>query len=378
MGSVDSPCAKLSLGKPSRSEMASIRSKRFYFALLIVSIWAASSMEVGTPETELTAAADPSFTELGASIKTGSVTNMVQTSEASRDVSQAGYGRRRRNKKKRTFKTGRFNTLKNKALALLKKKKKLLVGKVNKKIGGLMKGRKKVRGKKLGLKAKKGKAKPLPGVFPSKHLKAKADEIARKFLAKNKIIADKKNKKVKKKLKRVAKLIKVRKKAYKAKLKAKKFLNTADIDEDHIINSKEREGKAIKELDIAKAHVKKLRDMPGVDAKRDKKAAQVLLSKIRIAKAHADHTIVGLTPEQKKNPAYLALHQAIVVAAGDPTDHNLQNAERQIKVTQVAVVKEKKYKIWKAKDVVAKEKAKKVKAERKKKELKAKKIEKAK
>merc|ERR1712070_194514 len=371
MGSVDSPCAKLSLGKPSRSEMASIRSKRFYFALLIVSIWAASSMEVGTPETELTAAADPSFTELGASIKTGSVTNMVQTSEASRDVSQAGYGRRRRNKKKRTFKTGRFNTLKNKALALLKKKK-------------------------------KGKAKPLPGVFPSKHLKAKADEIARKFLAKNKIIADKKekkwrkkvlrvkvnksadqmirkkNKKVKKKLKRVAKLIKVRKKAYKAKLKAKKFLNTADIDEDHIINSKEREGKAIKELDIAKAHVKKLRDMPGVDAKRDKKAAQVLLSKIRIAKAHADHTIVGLTPEQKKNPAYLALHQAIVVAAGDPTDHNLQNAERQIKVTQVAVVKEKKYKIWKAKDVVAKEKAKKVKAERKKKELKAKKIEKAK
>merc|ERR1711964_494059 len=123
-----------------------------------------------------------------------------------------------------------------------------------------------------------------------------------------------------------------------------------------IVNSDERGAKAVKELNIAAAHVKKLRDMPGDDAKRDKKAAQVLLSKIRIARAHADKTIIGLTPEQKKNPAYLSLHQAITVAAGDPTDSNLKMAERQVKVTQAAVVKERKYKIWKAKDVIVKEK----------------------
>jgi len=273
-------------------------------------------------------------------------------------------------------------------------------GKVSKK-GLKIKG-KKGKKKKLKVLKKPMRAARYKGSFPSAKLKSNADEIARKFLAKQKLLADrkerkwqmkvlkvkvnkaadqmlrKKNKRVKKKLKKAAKLKKQRKKSYKAKLKAIKFKDTANIDEDHIVNSDERAKKAVKELNIAASRVRHLRDMKGHYAKADKKAAQVLLSKIRIARAHADKTIIGLTPEQKKNPAYLSLHQAITVAAGDPTDSNLKMAERQVKVTQAAVVKEKKYKIWKAKDVVVKEKKGKRLAERKKKEIKAKAAEKKK
>ena len=80
----------------------------------------------------------------------------------------------------------------------------------------------------------------------------------------------------------------------------------------------------------------KLVDGEGKTALADRQATTAMLAKLRIAEAHADGSIVGLSDEQKKDMDMKLMHSAIETAVGTPTDTNVDLAEKQLKSTAKA------------------------------------------
>jgi hypothetical protein len=192
------------------------------------------------------------------------------------------------------------------------------------------------------------------GTFPTEALKEKAGKIERRFLARKKVMADKrkaewakkvlqakvdkladqtlaaKDKKVQERLMKKKKMKVVRKLAYKAKLKAKKekkegrkFASRSMITGEKAEKAKVAVGKAVGVFES-------MRDAEGPNAKDDRKTTLAVLAKLRIARAHLDGSLPGLTSKQKNNPCLLALHRALTLATGDPTTRNVIDAKTQL------------------------------------------------
>merc|ERR1711934_594908 len=253
---------------------------------------------------------------------------------------------------------------------------------------------------KLKTVAPTGVAKVPTGTFPTEMLKKKAARIEREYLARKKVIADKKEakwqkqvlkvkvdrlatkiirknkKKIVKNLKRAKKVRDTRKKAYKSKLKAKKEKKKAQGLVKTRTYTIERREKADVAIKSGKKMIAKIKDEKGKEAHRDKKTAYAMLAKLRIAGAHADGTIIGLTKRQRTRPCLVSLHAAVKLAAGDPTKKNLADAKRQLKKVAECEKQERKNKIRIAKAKVRKEKATKKRREKASKEV-AKKVKEA-
>merc|ERR1711977_660462 len=89
-----------------------------------------------------------------------------------------------------------------------------------------------------------------------------------------------------------------------------------------------------------------MRDAQGPHATADKTTAVAMLAKMRVAQAHADGTLPGLSRKQRKDPCLVALHAALKLATGAPTKRNLYTAKRQVKKATQCQSREQKHKIW--------------------------------
>merc|ERR1712072_202763 len=240
---------------------------------------------------------------------------------------------------------------------------------------------KKSKPQKLKTLAPSGVAKVPSGTFPTEQLKKKAERIEREYLARKKVISDKKEakwqkqvlkvkvdklatkiikknkKKLIKNLKQSKKVRDTRKKAYKSKLKAHKDKKKAQgLVKDRQFSIERRE-KANVAIASGEKMIAKIKDEKGKEAHRDKKTAYAMLAKLRIAHAHADGTIIGLTKRQRTRPCLVSLHAAVKLAAGDPTKAHLLDAKRQLKKVAECEKQERKKKIRIAKAKMRKEKA---------------------
>jgi len=205
--------------------------------------------------------------------------------------------------------------------------------------------------------------------FPVQQLKANSANIERVFLAKKKAESDWHNEKWYKKVLKVkvlrdadnimekrekkldndnedkARLAAIRSKEDGAKVAATENRQRAQDQEQKTAYATERQKKASFALHQAVKQVTKLKDGEGDLASADRQQSSSMLAKLRVASAHADKNIVGLTPAQKEMLPMRALHAALELATGDPNDVNLHFLSRQFKETTADVAKENKEKI---------------------------------
>merc|ERR1711907_458555 len=140
----------------------------------------------------------------------------------------------------------------------------------------------------------------------------------------------KKKKELKKKMVRKKKNIDNRKKAEKATKKAKGDNENAKHQAGEVVKIDERKWKAGIALKQNIKIVEKMMNSEGPDATADRSSAVAMLAKLRVAKAHADGTLPGLSKSQQKSACLRAMHAAIKLATGDPSERNLKRAKRQV------------------------------------------------
>jgi len=202
------------------------------------------------------------------------------------------------------------------------------------------------------------------GSFPTQKLKAMADETERTFLARAKVLADEREEKWKKKVlafkvgrnadkieERRDKVVReaskkkkeyrdMRKKAYKATLKADVNKGMAEHQTKAATQLKERRQKAEEALKEAVKIATRIHISEGPDAEMDRRTSSAMLAKLRIAQAHADGSLPGLSAEQRKNFCIVSLHAAIKHATGSPSKNNLQRALRMVRKSEECNEKE--------------------------------------
>jgi len=71
----------------------------------------------------------------------------------------------------------------------------------------------------------------------------------------------------------------------------------------------------------------------GKAAVADRKATTAMLAELRVAEAHADGSIKGLSKDQQGRTEFVLLHAAVETAVGTPTEENVDLAEKQLKDT---------------------------------------------
>merc|ERR1712159_847946 len=195
------------------------------------------------------------------------------------------------------------------------------------------------------------------GALPVQEMKQKAEEIERSTLAKHKVKADRKEQQWKMRVQKI-KVEKIADASMEKKVKYQKLQErrikelTAKQDkksqaEQDIVGYKTEAARlsenmarnmatqesAAKALRTGIKSTAKLVAGEGKSAIADRKAATAMLAELRVAEAHADGTIKGLTDAQKANTDFQLLHAAVETAVGTPTLSNVDLAEKQLKDT---------------------------------------------
>merc|ERR1712159_55318 len=195
------------------------------------------------------------------------------------------------------------------------------------------------------------------GALPVQEMKQKAEEIERSTLAKHKVKADRKEQQWKMRGQKI-KVEKIADASMEKKVKYQKHQErhikelTAKQDkksqaEQDIVGYKTEAARlsenmarnmatqesAAKALRTGIKSTAKLVAGEGKSAIADRKAATAMLAELRVAEAHADGTIKGLTDAQKANTDFQLLHAAVETAVGTPTLSNVDLAEKQLKDT---------------------------------------------
>merc|ERR1711871_1040212 len=195
------------------------------------------------------------------------------------------------------------------------------------------------------------------GALPVQEMKQKAEEIERSTLAKHKVKADRKEQQWKIRVQKIKvekiadasmgeqgkyqKLQEGRIKELTAKNEKKSQAEQdivgyktegARLAENMARNMATQES-AAKALRTGIKSTAKLVAGEGKNAIADRKAASAMLAELRVAEAHADGTIKGLTDAQKANTDFQLLHAAVETAVGTPTLSNVDLAEKQLKDT---------------------------------------------
>merc|ERR1712070_394071 len=174
------------------------------------------------------------------------------------------------------------------------------------------------------------------GKWNKKVLQVKVDKFADKVQVKKKAA-------VKKNMARKKKNTDSRKKAERATKKAKGDKENAmhlASESNKIGERKQKAGLAISENIKV---IEKMVNSEGPDAADDRSTAVAMLAKLRVAKAHSDGTLPGLSKSQLKLPCLVSLHAAIKLATGDPSEKNLKRAKRRVlKATECGKMEKKK------------------------------------
>merc|ERR1712196_8014 len=193
------------------------------------------------------------------------------------------------------------------------------------------------------------------GALPVQEMKQKAEEIERSTLAKHKVKADRKEQQWKMRVQKI-KVEKIANASMEKKVKYQKLQErrikelTAKNDkrsqaEQDIVGYKTEGARlaenmarnmatqesAAKALRTGIKSTAKLVAGEGKNAIADRKAASAMLAELRVAEAHADGTIKGLTDAQKANTDFQLLHAAVETAVGTPTLSNVDLAEKELK-----------------------------------------------
>lgn len=188
-------------------------------------------------------------------------------------------------------------------------------------------------------------------------MKTKAGNIERQYLAKAKVEQDWKAEKWNKKVLKVKvnrhadkvmenskkqmdkqrenddKVIAIRQKEFRSKKVEKGVQQRTDDDLHNRAIGSERRNKADHALKQAVKQVGKLADGTGMAANADREKSLGILARLRVAQAHADGSIIGLTPEQKKMEPIRALHHALDLATASPTKSTMDGFDKQFKDT---------------------------------------------
>merc|ERR1711871_122564 len=191
------------------------------------------------------------------------------------------------------------------------------------------------------------------GALPVQEMKQKAEEIERSTLAKHKAKADRKEQQWKIRVQKI-KVEKIADASMEKKVKYQKLQErrikelTAKNDkrsqaEQDIVGYKTEGARLAENMATQESAAKALRTGikstaklvagEGKNAIADRKAASAMLAELRVAEAHADGTIKGLTDAQKANTDFQLLHAAVETAVGTPTLSNVDLAEKQLKDT---------------------------------------------
>lgn len=199
------------------------------------------------------------------------------------------------------------------------------------------------------------------GDFPTQEMRLKTDAIERGYLAKQKIVAEHKEKKWQQKVLRVkvnhladaeVKKRSIRKaEAMKRidKLQARRFqAMNANLDlqgeKDRVQQTliegsllHERSKKTAYSLSVAVKKTEELKNGEGIEALSDRGQVGAMEAKLRIAEAHADGSIKGLTKWQRKDTPSALLHAAVETAVGTPTHLNVDLANDQLHDTAKSI-----------------------------------------
>jgi len=147
--------------------------------------------------------------------------------------------------------------------------------------------------------------------------------------------------------------------AQKAELKDEsKVAKMKDTFKDLLTQNMNREAKAKEaadQLQEAIPLVEAMKQGEGLNAEFDRSMATSTLAALRIAAAHADGSLPGLSPSQQKVNCLVKLQEAIVVATGNPTGLNLAAARKQLLETTACTDKERRTKYNQRKEEVEKE-----------------------
>jgi len=218
-----------------------------------------------------------------------------------------------------------------------------------------------------------GKGNPPPPRGPPPpdftELKVKANDMQRTALAKKHVIDDRKEqrwndrvleikskriadevieKRVKAKkeqAKRLAYSTKQKLDAYSASKQSERDAAIASLESGHMSVVKERESKASVALGIVIKKSQGAAEGKGDAALADRNIFQAAVGKLRVAKAHVDHELVGLTAAQRHVGAVNLLHQTLEDAVAHPSPYAELEVKRQMKESSWAFEKSQKKEI---------------------------------
>lgn len=192
------------------------------------------------------------------------------------------------------------------------------------------------------------------GDFPTQEMRLKTDAMEAAYLAKQKIVAEFKEKKwqqkvLQVKVNNIADAEVKKRNARKAeamkridKLQARRFqAMTANLDlkgEEDRVEATLRQGSLLHErskkvaysLNVAVKKTEQLKNGEGIEAFSDRSQVGAMEAKLRIAEAHADGSIKGLTKWQRKDTDSALLHASVETAVGTPTEMNVDLAKDQL------------------------------------------------
>lgn len=206
----------------------------------------------------------------------------------------------------------------------------------------------------------KGNPPPPRGPAPPDYteLKVKANDMYRTELAKKHVVADyheqKWNLKVrefrvkkradkvlakrardkKEQTKRLAYMSKLKIDAYGASQQSAEDAARASLQGEHMSVFQEREHKASTALQVTIKKSEAMAAGEGDMAKADRRAAEAAIGKLRVAKAHVDHELIGLTDKQRHVQSVALLHQSLEDAVANPNVFSELNVKRQMKESQ--------------------------------------------
>lgn len=191
--------------------------------------------------------------------------------------------------------------------------------------------------------------------FPAQEMKEKSADIERSYLAHQKVKMEYNEEKWQKKVQK----IQVGRVSDHVMEQKAKYLNLQNIRTNEVLNKDAVTQKAVNEvrgnqesvnkdmvnkgrimestskasisLKVAIKKTEALKNGEGINALGDRQSASAMLAKLRIAQAHADGSIKGLTKAQREQTPDLMLHSSVENMVGKQTEQSIMLAKHALK-----------------------------------------------
>lgn len=129
---------------------------------------------------------------------------------------------------------------------------------------------------------------------------------------------------------RVTKKMSMMDKEEQAAMQTRELNEKASLLDQNTAQGKEKEAKSSNELSVNIKALEKMKEGESDSAKGDRDTIQAALASMRVAKAHADRYITGLSKKERKSHVLVMMHAAMEKAVGDPNAGNVAAAKAAI------------------------------------------------